>query len=157
MSRIFASVCVKCRSANSDGPSCSSDARRCLRPPQSPSTAPPGPGLAIEWDANYGQQWLGPLTASSPGLSDVRLATSLKYFQLKKTCGAAAPTRTTCSSSQLLVRVVVYQDHVMSVYECMQSNIYTSTQYQHSHMQVCTGLAHCAQLKHVCLNVNKVK
>ena len=39
-----------------------------------------------------------------------------KYFELKKTRGAAAPTRTTCSSSQLLVRVVVHQDHIMSVY-----------------------------------------
>ena len=38
-----------------------------------------------------------------------------KYFELK-TRGAAAPTQTTCSSSQLLVRVVVHQDHVVSVY-----------------------------------------
>ena len=38
-----------------------------------------------------------------------------KYFELKPR-GAAAPTRTTCFSSQLLVRVVVHQDHIMSVY-----------------------------------------
>ena len=30
---------------------CSSNARRCLLPPQLPSIAPPGPGLADVWDA----------------------------------------------------------------------------------------------------------
>ena len=41
----------------------SSDARRCLHPPQLPSTAPPGHGLADEWDAttaDNGQALNGP-------------------------------------------------------------------------------------------------
>ena len=50
------------------------------------------------------------------GTTATKLVQRNKYFELKKTRGAAAPTRTTCSSSQLLVRVVVHQDHVMSVY-----------------------------------------
>ena len=34
----------------------------------------------------------------------------------QKTRGVTTPTQTTCSSSQLLIRVIVHQDHVMSVY-----------------------------------------
>ena len=39
-----------------------------------------------------------------------------QVFRVKKTRGATAPAQTTCSSSQLLVRIVVHQGHVMKVY-----------------------------------------
>ena len=54
---------------------CSSNARRCLLPPKLPSIAPPGPGLADEWDAIMADMARHPTvpTVPTPGL-----VTSLK-------------------------------------------------------------------------------
>ena len=76
VSRIF--ISKNHRSANSDGPPCSSDARRCLRPPQPPSHRTPWTWLGCRVGCQLQPTTARHPMASSPGQSDVRIATSLK-------------------------------------------------------------------------------